>query len=64
MLGCFELNCRRTKLLSEIIIDLSLMSTVNSTINFGVNISRAVDSIASKFFSANNFHSEEVAMQF
>ena len=64
MSGYFDLNCRRAKLLSEIITDLILMNTVDSTRDFGFNTSPAVDSIARKIFSAKNFRSEEVAMQF
>jgi hypothetical protein len=63
MSGYSELNCRREKLLSGIITDISLMSTVDSTIDFGLNTSPAMDSIASKIFSTKNFHSEEEAMQ-
>jgi hypothetical protein len=52
------------KLLSEIITDLILMNTVDTTIDFGLNISPAVDPIARRILSAKNFHSEEVALQF
>jgi len=64
MSGYFELNFQRAKLLPEIITDLSLISTVDSTRDFGFNTSPTVDTIARKIFSAKNFHSEEVVIQF
>jgi hypothetical protein len=67
---CIELNFRHIKLLSEIITDFNLTSTVDSTVDITVDgtvdvriiVSPAVDTIASKFFCAN-FYNEEVAMR-
>jgi hypothetical protein len=67
-----EFNCRRGKLLSEIISDINFTSTVDNTVDntvdstvdntvdVRISTSPAVDTNASEDFCAKNFHIEKV----